>query len=342
MLGIPADAFSTPEGTLQLAVDTSSSRRLLAYGTPEMIDRLEEVIKLVDVPGASGGPIDALQLEVYSVDQADPEAALLVLQTLLAEEPGTRLATDSQTGNLVALATSANHATIRATLAQMQEDARLIEVIPLASVDPQLALLSITKLFGIAVGEEVDPRAPVIDADLSTNSLLVRGSRSQIDQIKSLLGQMGESEDSVFASTAKGNIRLLPLSTSEARSAIEQLEQIWPSIRSNPIKMVSPATAIRSYRPAEQGSPNERAADEFDIERLFQFPTDEPAAGSRPVVPSDRGAQLPAGACPPCRVPRTSRRRRTGRQRKHSATTAEQAGRTDHGGPRAEWTADCL
>lgn len=293
MLGIPTDAYSTPEGTLQLAMDTSTGSRLLAYGTPEMMKRLEEVLRLVDVPDAAGGPIDSLQLEVYPTGQADPEAALLVLQTLLAEEPGTRLATDPQTGNLVALTTMANHATIRATLSQMQEDARAIEVIPLANVDPQLALLSITKLFGIAMGEEADPRAPIVDADLSTRSLLVRGSRSQIDQIKTLLGQMGESADSVYASGDQGNVRLLPLTSAEARTALDQVNQIWPTIRSNPIKMVSPAAAIRSYRPAEQQTLDEPAAGEMedsmesDIEQLFRFQLPDERS-----LPTDRGAMV--------------------------------------------------
>lgn len=288
MLGIEAEGFSTEDGTLQLAVDNSTGTRLLAYGTPEMIKRLEEVLDLVDVPEAAGGPIDQLQLEVYPVSQADPEAVLTVLQTMLADEPGTRLATDPVTGNLVALATIANHRTIQATLAQMSEDARQIEVIPLQSVDPQLALLSITKLFGITVGEEVDPRAPIVDADLSTNSLMVRGTKSQLDQIKSLLGQMGESADSVFADTDRGNVRLLPLTSTEARTALDQLDRIWPSIRSNPIQMVSPATAIRSYRPAEQATPDSPTEDSFDIENMFRFqlPDTPPTEGR---VPTDRG-----------------------------------------------------
>lgn len=293
MLGIPADAYSTPEGTLQLALDTSTSSRLLAYGTPEMMKRLEEVLQLVDVPDAASGPIDSLQLEVYPTGEADPEAALLVLQTLLSEEPGTRLATDPQTGNLVALTTMANHATIRATLSQMQEDARAIEVIPLTNVDPQLALLSITKLFGIAVGEEADPRAPIVDADLSTNSLLVRGSRAQIDQIKALLGKMGESADSIYASGDRGNVRLLPLTAAEARTALEQVNQIWPTIRSNPIKMVSPAAAIRSYRPAEQRTPDEPTAEqeaaglEGDIEHMLRI-----QLPAEPDLPSDRETMM--------------------------------------------------
>ena len=288
MLGIPGDAFSTPEGTLQVAIDTSSSRRILAFGTPEMMTRLGEVLQLVDVPSAKETLVETLQLEVYSVNQSDPEAVLLVLQTLLAEEPGTRLTTDPQTGNLVALATPSNHATIRATLSQMQNDARQIEVIPLASVDPQLALLTITKLFGIVPsdkGGKVDPRLPVIDADLTTRSLLVRASRSQIEQIHLLLDKMGESEDSVFSASDRGNVRLLPLSASEARAAVTQLDKIWPSIRSNPVRLVAPATAIRAYRPADMPPGDVRLPETpFDWDQLVP-PTTQGSAS-----PVDRGA----------------------------------------------------
>lgn len=295
MLGIPTDAFSTPDGTLQLAIDNASGNRILAFGTPEMMGRLEEVIKLVDVPTAGGGMPETLQLEVYSTGQADPEGALLVLQTLLAEEPGTRLATDPNTGNLVALATPSNQSTIRATLAQMQEDVRQVEVIPLSTVDPQLALLSVTKLFGITSGEELDPRAPVVDADLSTRSLLVRGSRAQIEQIRNLLDQMGESEDSVFSGGPQGNVRLLPLTATEARGAIEQLGDIWPSLRSNPIRVVSPAAAIRSFRPGEttpeSGAANDELdREEFDWDRLVPPPLPE----RRDNAPVDREASHPS------------------------------------------------
>ncbi|MGI9456453.1 MAG: secretin N-terminal domain-containing protein, partial [Aeoliella sp.] len=287
MLGIPTDAFSTPEGTLQVAIDTSANTRILAFGTPEMMERLREVLELVDVPPAGGGMVESLQLEVYTVNQADPEAVLQVMQTLLGEEPGVRLATDPQTGNLVALATPSVHSTIRATLSQMQDDARQIEVIPLANVDPQLALLSITKLFGITSGEEIDPRLPVVYADLSTRSLMVRASSSQIEQIRTLLGNMGESEDSIFSASAQGNVRLLPLTASEARTAIDQLDKIWPTIRSNPIRLVSPATAIRSYRPSESAPGEEAAPGEvFDWDLLL--PPNPPAGGVRPQ--SDRGA----------------------------------------------------
>ena len=57
------------------------------------------------------------QIEVYPVPNADAQAALSVLQTLLAGQPDVRLMVDPKTNNLVALARPAQQATIRATLA---------------------------------------------------------------------------------------------------------------------------------------------------------------------------------------------------------------------------------
>src|SRR5690606_11178246 len=248
---------------------TRSNARLLARGTPEMLKRLEEILRLIDSPSGGADVRNTLQLEVYSTGQSDAYSVLLVMQALLSEEAGTWLTVGPQTGNLIALCTPGGHATRRATLGQMQQDVRQVEVIPLSSVDPQLAVLSITKLFGIASGEGSDPRQPVIDADLSTRSLLVRATRSQIEQIRALLGKMGESEDSSFSASDRGNVRMLPLSASEARSAIEQLGNIWPTFRNNPIRLVTPATAIRAFRPADTSPHNFPREEDFDWNQLL-------------------------------------------------------------------------
>ena len=44
---------------------------------------------------------------------------------------------------------------------------------------------------------------------------------------------------------------LLPMSGAAARSAISQIEQIWPSVRTNNIRIVSPSSTIPSYRPGD-------------------------------------------------------------------------------------------
>lgn len=270
LFAIPPDQMATPNGSLQLAVDPLGLK-LYAQGPPVQLERLNEILKMVDVAsGSSGGSIETPQLEVYSTAGADPELVLQVLQTLLLGSSSTRLATDAQTGNLVALATPSQHKTIQATLEQMLQDARKIEVIPLDRVDPQLAVLSVTKLFSSGTADEPDPRAPTIDADLSSRSLIVRATPAQIEQIRGFIDQLDENS-SGGPQRGTGNVRLLPLSPSEARSAITQLEQFWPMIRpNNKIRIVSPSAAIPSYTPSE-GSDNAQESDEDEMRALEQF-----------------------------------------------------------------------
>jgi type II secretory pathway component GspD/PulD (secretin) len=279
MLGIPDQTLAAADGSLQLAPDLVSNK-LLAQGKRSTLARLDELVKMLDIPDPTGANrvAETPQLEVYPVTGSDPAAVLAVLQTLMAGSELTRLATDPATGNLVALATPTQHATIRATLLQMQQDARQIEVIPLSTVDPQTAVLAISKLFNKSTDPtKPDPLAPTIDADLSTNTLLVRASPAQITQIRDLLKQMGDSGEVAVGS--RGNVRMIPLSGSEIESALSQLEKVWPTIRPNKIRVVTPSSTIPSYRPGEQSTPAADEADSLMEELLRELP-----------APRDRGA----------------------------------------------------
>jgi hypothetical protein len=61
-------------------------------------------------------------VEAYSVNKADPQTTLKVMQTLLAGLPDVRMDIDPKTNNLIVLARPPQHATIRATLEKMQHD----------------------------------------------------------------------------------------------------------------------------------------------------------------------------------------------------------------------------
>lgn len=257
LLGIPEGAFSTTDGQLNLGKDVTGWK-LLAHGTPEQVARAQEVVRLIDVADAARGISGAPQLEVYPVTSADPQSVLEVLKTLLEGDTSVKLAVDPVTGHVVAFARPAQQATIRATIEQMQRDARQVAVIPLSTVDPQVAVLSITKLFGGLDREKPDPSAPRVDADITTRSLLVRGTAGQVAQIKELLAQMGESEETAGLSKSNEHVRLLPLSGATARSALSQIEQIWPTMRQNRIRVVMPSQTIQTYRPSDDA---EKAAE---------------------------------------------------------------------------------
>ena len=166
--------------------------KLLFRGTAQQAARLTEVLRLVDVPEAAIGINGAPQLEVYSVTSADPEAVVKTLQTMLRNDPSVVLTADKDAGHIVAFAAPPQQATIKATIDQLQKEAKQVDVIALSNVDPQVAVLAINKLFG-GVGEDPDPKAPRVDADITTRSLLVRGSAAQVDQIRDLLHKLGEN-----------------------------------------------------------------------------------------------------------------------------------------------------
>ncbi len=113
------------------------------------------------------------RLEVYELAPADPQTVLQVMQTLLAGSPGVRLATDANTGNLIALARPTEHATIRATLEQLRRQGTRLEVIPLRRLDPQVAAAAITKLLAGADGKT----SVKVEVDSLARQLLRTGNR---------------------------------------------------------------------------------------------------------------------------------------------------------------------
>ncbi|MEX2559988.1 MAG: secretin N-terminal domain-containing protein [Pirellulales bacterium] len=251
LLDIPADGNATMDGSLRLALEPAGNR-LLVRGQADKVARLAEIIKAIDVAGSGGGGLlgETPQLEVYSISSADPTAVLEVLQTLLAGRPDVRLAIDPRTGNLVAHARPGEHATIRATIAQMQRDGSKVEVIRLSRLDPQLAVLAINKLFGA----EGSANAPKVDAEPVTRQLLVRGSEAQIAQIRGLLEKMGEGDSAAGAVARGGNVRMLPLSGRAARAGLAQLQQVWPTLYQNKIRIVTPSAVGPALRQGDDSS----------------------------------------------------------------------------------------
>ncbi len=268
LLDIPAEQYKTPDGSLLLTVDTNG-KRLIATGRPERLARLEDILKVIDAPrggGDSGVLEGSPQFETYSIDTADPQLAEKVMQTLLAGLPDVRMNLDSKTNTLFVLARPAQHATIRAALDQLQHDARQVAVIRLKMVDPQTAVLSIKKLFGTDTDATKSGSGPQVDADPATRQLLIRGTTAQIDQIKSLLQKMGEPEANSMVAQSGGKVRMLPLSARQMGSALERIQQIWPTMHPNSsIRVMNPANAIPTFTPS--------AGEDMDMQ---QNPSDQP------------------------------------------------------------------
>lgn len=262
------------DASLRTAVDISGAKIWMS-GRGDMIERAKEVIRTID---DSFGSKDTLlegppQFEVYDVGTADPATVLSVLQTLLVGVPDVRLSLDTKTGGIVALGRPANHATIRETIKQMQLSRPGFEVIPLKRLSPASAVDSIKKFFATAgvpdaattstAAKETGIPAPTVEADVSARQIIVRGTKSQIEDIKTLLEKLGE-DGTGGRVISRETIRSIPLSPAATSLVLDQLKEIWPKIEQNEIRVVAPSAIVpmRSTqdllpKPKEKGEPSE-------------------------------------------------------------------------------------
>ena len=185
---------------------------------------------------------------------------------------------------------------------QLQRESRQVEVIQLRRIEPQVAVLSITKLFGSDTGGGPPPQ---VDADPTTRQLMVRGTSAQILQIHSLLEKMGEAPAGHEDATAGGSVRTLPLTGRSARLALERIQEIWPTMHGNHIRVVTPNAGIQTMG----SKPDDAAGGEPSLSDLLQK-----SAAGRESTSGPAGAAAPAATEPAVgwrRAEDPLRRRRT-------------------------------
>ncbi len=253
MLGI--DEGMNINDDISISVDTRGSR-MFVTGAPESVEILQDVVTRVDRESSATTPgaavLEQPQLQTHTINVADPEQAMAVLQTLLAGLPEVRLSLDPKTNKIIALARPSEHRTIIETIKQLEGEAPLFEVIQLRRIDPQLAVLTIANFFG---GGEDSTDGPKLDADPTTMKLYVYATRNQIDQIKDLIDKLeGPAEGSSIGS----NLRFLPMTGDSAKNAVETAERLWSG--RNQILFTSPADSgpgildLREVHPADEAS----------------------------------------------------------------------------------------
>lgn len=275
LLGIPDLANATPDGSIKIALD-DLGMRMIVSGKAAGVEKVKETVKLLDGDEAAistqqATPQEQSQFRVYTVALADPANALQVLSFLLASYPDVRLQLDPKNGSIYAHAKPAQHATIAAILDQLEGKGGSVEVFKLRKLDPAAAMLTINKLFGDAVARDGGgANAPRVDADPINMMLYVKGTPSQIAQIRVWLEKVGEvgTLDEPLEPAERSMTRFLALPNRAAVSVLEQAESIFSGTRPNPIRFVMPpgmnnqgnGIPSRNGPPPRQEEPAEEAA----------------------------------------------------------------------------------
>jgi type II secretory pathway component GspD/PulD (secretin) len=242
---------------VRLSLDPKNDQ-VIALASPREHDTIGAVIAEVEkgIPAGSGA-----KLEVYPLGGADPANVLRVLNTLLVKNAAkVRLSVDASSRQLVAVAPPEEQAAIRSTIERLRAAEPTLEVFPLQVVEPFAAQTAIDKLFATEAGAK-RPDAPKVESDAATQQLFVRATKEQLAQIRDLLVKMGETN---LAKQRTGrSLRVIPFH-GDAGAALSEIQRLWPQIRANPVRVVTPSAVLpdlqgrvpRQPKPAPPAAPS--------------------------------------------------------------------------------------
>ena len=150
---------------------------------------------MLDKAPTGGASTEKLILRTHPVTGGDLQAADDVLQTMLGGED-VRLAQDAVAGHLIVLASESVHRRIEETLAKLQGEGQVFEMIPLTKVEPYVALSIVREMLDIPfIPDEKDPNAkkhPRLDWDTPSMRIFVRGTKSQVEEVKKIVQSLDQ------------------------------------------------------------------------------------------------------------------------------------------------------
>jgi len=136
---------------------------------------------------------------------------------------------------------------------------------------------------------------PDVHPDDNLQQLWIRATKEQLQEIEDLLVQLGEVGVAGASGGNDATLRVIPVGK-DVDKAIERIQELWPRIRPNPIRILNPGQASMQTEPAPTDPPDpgsESAPGQFSVPP--ESIPDPSGTGGEPVgyddVPVDRGFQ---------------------------------------------------
>ncbi|MDR2643547.1 MAG: hypothetical protein LBC74_12220 [Planctomycetaceae bacterium] len=86
---------------------------------------------------------------------------------------------------------------------------------------------------------------PTVEADVPGRRIIIRGTRSQINDIRTLLEKLGE-DPAILRAQHSSRIRNINISPAATTLVLEQLQELWPKIGQNELRIITPNSIIPS------------------------------------------------------------------------------------------------
>jgi type II secretory pathway component GspD/PulD (secretin) len=243
-----------------LAVNNAENS-ILANAPPDKMTIIEQAVKAMDIQrNRSESLLSNLpRLRSYKLSAVDPSSLVKVLQDLGNLDPHTRLEVDARSRSIIAFATPIDHVTIQAMVDKIDGTGRHFEVVQLYVLDAEMVAGSIEFLMrgpderrnsrpywwdweygGSRSRQDRDPADQLqVEADTERNRLLLRATDAEMKEIHELLAKLGEVPE---RDRSDQTMRVVPMSPGDAQQLIERLQNAWPSVRPNPLRVTPPET----------------------------------------------------------------------------------------------------
>ncbi|MFY8201089.1 MAG: secretin N-terminal domain-containing protein, partial [Pirellula staleyi] len=195
----------------------------------------EQLVEQFDVPDSS---IDSKRLQLFSLNGADGKSLITSIESLFKEDSNrVDVKYDPLNQQLIVTGTASQLKSVEEAVKQFAPPPRELEIIQLNTADPFSFKLAADALFQ----DEALSSAPMISVDANQQQVLVRATKDQLESIRKLLQQMGETQTTktTDVSAGSGRLRFVPIKRS-SKQLLEDIQKVWPNMRSNPINVMNP------------------------------------------------------------------------------------------------------
>ena len=255
----PAPVPAAAVGKIRMHYISADERTnsVLVNGPADKIAQAREIMKRLDVtqqgqaPVLVGPPI----LKTYPVPAGNAEAMAKTLQDVYKASGTIRI---SAVGNssLMVWAGPDDQFEIARHILGSTESNSATELMPLQTLDAARTVDTLKGMFG-----DHKTGAPYVEADVTRNALIVKGSREQVADVRAALKALGEGGG---GAAGGGNMRIITLGQGSATTLAEALERLLPQMRKNPVRVIRPGGESRPPEPPRKEEKDKTKTEEKD------------------------------------------------------------------------------
>ena len=208
------------------------AKSVFVVGSRQELLVAEQLIEQLDSASSTD---EAKRLQLFSLAGVDGKAVTTSMESLFKGDSSlVDIRYDATNRQLFVTGTPAQLKLVEEAIKQFAPPPRELEIIPLNSVDPFSIKMAADSLFQ----DEPLSSAPVISIDSNQQQIMVRATKDQLERIRKLLKQMGETQ-TANVTVGSSRLRFVPVQRN-SKHLLEDIKQLWPSLRNNPINVVNP------------------------------------------------------------------------------------------------------